>query len=70
MRTKAAQNEALKLRATTLNTVGLAVFGLGALTPVLTGTSAADNAAGIATNCILFYILHLTARFQLRRLED
>lgn len=70
MRTKAAQNEVLKLRATTLNTVCLAFFGLGALTPVLTGTPAADNIAGIALNCVLFYILHLAARFQLRRLED
>jgi hypothetical protein len=70
MSTKASRNEALKLRATTLNTIGLAVLGLGALTPVLTDTPAQDNLAGIAGNCVLFYILHLLAGFQLRDLED
>ncbi len=39
-RSKAARNEGVKFRAGALNTIGLAVLGLGVLTPVISGSFA------------------------------
>lgn len=70
LRSKAARNEERKLQTTTLNTVGLAVFGLGALTPVFAGSSDVNDVGSIALSCLVFYMLHQLARAKLRGLED
>jgi len=67
---KAARNERRKLKASTLNTIGLAIFGLGALTPVVTGSPSNENLGVVAFSSAAFYILHLLARLELRGLED
>ena len=68
--TKAARNERRKLKATTLNTVGLAMFGLGALTPVFTQPSEARDLLTIALSSVSLYVLHELARLVLGGLED
>ena len=69
-RSKAARNEGVKLRATTLNTAGLTVFGLGVLTPLITGSMAPDDIPSVAVNALVAYMLHAIAQLILHGLED
>ncbi|WP_396594203.1 hypothetical protein [Brevundimonas sp. R86498] len=66
---KAARNEQRKLLATTLNTIGLAVFGIGFVTPVL---SAADDGSTLSFLGVwtIFGLAHLVAQRVLRDLEE
>ena len=54
-----------KLQATTLNTIGLTIFGLGVLTPVLTGSLQAEDVARLAISGVVAYILHVTAQLRI-----
>ena len=66
---KSGWNERLKLLATSLNAVGLAVFGFGVLAP---GFSAAADPTGSQTVfCAAILVgLHLSAQWLLRWLRD
>jgi hypothetical protein len=64
---KSARNEGRKLVANTANTLGLAVFGLGVLTPAFAG-----NGSGltIVLSSVIFVMSHAAAHIVLQRLED
>jgi hypothetical protein len=65
---KAGWNERLKLLATSLNAVGLAFLGLGALGPLLSGL---DRPAVQYALCgVISVALHVIAQWVLRWLED
>ena len=66
--TKAAWNERIKLFATSLNAVGLAVVGFGAIGPLL-GGQPVDEVRFI-TSCAIFVAFHLAAHWALKWLED
>ena len=67
---KTARNEQRKLFATTLNTVGLAVFGIGFLTPVFTGNWQTGSSLTSGAVCATLLLLHLLAQRVLRDLEE
>lgn len=67
---KSARNERLKLTATTFNTIGLTAFGVGVLTPLLTGVLTSRSSIGLAFGVVVLYILHRIARSVLLKLED
>lgn len=67
---KTARNEQRKLFATTLNTVGLAVFGIGFLTPVFTGSWRPGAILTSVAVCATLLVLHLLAQRVLRDLEE
>jgi hypothetical protein len=67
-KSKAARNDGRKLLAGTINTVGLAVFGLGFLTPVFTE---ADVSVGrLAASCVIFAAGHVIAHLITLGLEE
>ena len=68
--TKAARNERRKLLASTINTVGLTVFGVGFITPVLAGGLTPSSALTLAASFAILAVSHLMARRLLRGLED
>ena len=65
---KAAKNERRKLTATSLNTIGLTLVGLGVLTPIITGASPVPLTVGVCG--AISVVLHLLARRLLKSLED
>lgn len=67
---KTARNEQRKLFATTLNTVGLTVFGIGFLTPILTGSWDSRAYLTSIAACATATLLHLLAQRVLRDLEE
>ncbi len=67
---KTARNEQRKLFATTLNTVGLTVFGIGFLTPVLTGNWQPSAYLTSVAVCGTLIVAHLLAQRVLRSLEE
>ena len=67
---KTARNEQRKLFASTLNTVGLAVFGIGFLTPVFTGSWRTASSLTSVAVCATLLVLHLLAQRVLRDLEE
>lgn len=66
---KSADNERRKLLANSLNTIGLAAFGLGVLTPAFTqpGDLGLFRVVGSLAILVAF---HLAAQYLLRRLKD
>ncbi len=67
--TKAAWNERYKLLATSLNAIGLAIFGFGALAPPFTDTATGSGVQSVACTA-MSVALHLWAQWFLRWLED
>lgn len=67
---KAARNEQRKLKATTLNAVGLASFGFGVLSPVFAGDLSLELLVKVAAGAALCYILHERAQAAVADLED
>ena len=65
---KAAKNERRKLTATSLNTIGLTLVGLGVLTPIITGVTPVPLTVGVFG--AMSVVLHLLARRPLKSLED
>lgn len=65
---KAAKNERRKLTATSLNTIGLTLVGVGVLTPIITGSNPVPLTAGVCG--VISVVLHLLARRLLKSLED
>ncbi|MEQ7154789.1 hypothetical protein [Brevundimonas aurifodinae] len=68
--TKAAKNERRKLLATTINTVGLTVFAVGFITPMLAGGLTRSSALTLGASFAILAMSHLIARRLLRGLED
>ncbi|WP_425987794.1 hypothetical protein [Brevundimonas sp. TWP2-3-2] len=66
---KAAKNERRKLLATSFNTVGLTVFGLGVVTPLVTAVFPGSPLTIWVCGAISL-LCHLIARRMLRSLED
>ena len=69
-RGKAARNEDRKLVSTTYNAGGLAIFGVGGLTPAVQGALTRHDLIAFAAFLAIFVFLHLQARRVLRGLED
>jgi hypothetical protein len=67
---KAAKNERRKLMATTVNTVGLTVFGVGFITPMLAGGLTPASALTLLASLAILAFSHVVARRLLRGLED
>lgn len=67
---KAARNERIKMLATSFNTIGLAVFGLGVLTPALTADLTDGSAFRFILGTTMLVTFHAVARYSLRFLED
>ena len=67
---KATRTERRKLSAVILNTIGLAIFGIGVITPII--SPAPDNGSVLTFVAFgaIFLIFHLAARRMLRGLED
>lgn len=66
---KTARNEQRKLLAVTLNTMGLAVFGVGFLTPVFSLAPDGSALSFLGVFAILI-VLHVLAQRVLRDLEE
>jgi hypothetical protein len=66
---KSAHNERRKLFATSLNTIGLAVFGLGVLTPAF-GTGEQTSLFRFVGATAILWLFHSVAQSILKRLED
>jgi hypothetical protein len=69
-KSKAAANERMKLAAVTLNTAGLAVFGLSVLSPVFAGQAGKAVLFRMALGIAIFIVLHGFAQLVLGRLRD
>lgn len=67
---KAARNEQRKLRATTINAIGLAFGAFGIIQPIVVGDISADIGAKLAICALIAYILHREASRILEELED
>ncbi len=67
---KAAHNERRKLLATTANAVGLAIFAVGALQPLLSGSLSTLRVLAAALCVMMFVALHLAAQRVLKSLQD
>ena len=67
---KSARNEQRKLLATTFNTAGLAVFGIGFLTPIFSFVPVTAEPVKLALACAIFALLHMGAQRVLRDVEE
>ncbi len=67
---RTARNEQRKLVATTLNTSGVAVLGIGVLTPVFSSSGFHGSPVKFALTCAIFVGLHMFAQRVLRDLEE
>ena len=67
---KGARNERRKLRATTANTIGLAIFAVGFLTPALTTGLGPHEVFKSILSIAISLALHLFAVRLLKRIED
>ena len=67
---KTARNEQRRLLATTLNTIGLATFGVGVLTPFFNQGWRPENLLTAMTVCVILVVLHMVAQRILRDLEE
>jgi hypothetical protein len=67
---KAAKNERRKLTAATVNTVGLTVFGVGFITPMLAGERTRASTLTLGASLAILAFSHVIARRLLRGLED
>jgi NAD(P)H-hydrate repair Nnr-like enzyme with NAD(P)H-hydrate dehydratase domain len=68
--TRAARNERRKLLANSLNTAGLAIFGLGVLTPMITTGLAWSSAFKTTACCAILLVLHSAAQRLMKGVED
>jgi hypothetical protein len=67
---KAAKNERRKLMATTLNTLGLTVFGVGVITQIISEGSKGLSLLTFVQFSAILLVMHLIARRVLKGLED
>ena len=67
---KTARNEQRKLLATTLNTSGLAVLGIGFFTPIFSGVALHGRGFQFFTVWVTMLVLHTAAQRILRNLEE
>lgn len=67
---KTARNEQRKLVATTLNTSGVAVLGIGVLTPLFSIAGFHASPMKIAVTSAIFVVLHMFAQRVLRDMEE
>ena len=67
---KVARNERRKLMATTVNTVGLTIFGVGAVTPLVTSDQPDGSILTFALFTAILLAFHAVARRFLKGLED
>lgn len=67
---KNARNEQRKLRATTVNAVGLAFGAVGVIQPIVVGAFTAETTTKVVICALIAYILHNAAARELGALED
>lgn len=67
---KTVRNEQRKLFATSVNALGLAIFGIGGLTPALTRAPSVGGMTLLLVFSLVAIILHAVAQAVLRGLED
>lgn len=67
---KVARNERRKLRATSLNAIGLAIAAVGVIQPMYSAPFSADLAFRLVASGMIAYLLHERATRWLESLED
>jgi hypothetical protein len=67
---KAARNERRKLRATTVNALGLAVAAVGVIQPAINSVFSPELLLKLAFCGIIAYLFHQAARVELATIED
>ncbi|HWA23991.1 MAG TPA: hypothetical protein VG735_16490 [Caulobacterales bacterium] len=67
---KAARNERTKLRAASMNAIGLGFGAVGAIQPIIVGDVSSLAVIKILVSGLIAYILHLQAVRYLATLED
>ena len=67
---RTVRNEQRKLFATSINAVGLTIFGIGGLTPLLTRAPSAGGMVSLLVSALIAIILHSVAQTVLRGLEE
>jgi hypothetical protein len=67
---KTARNEQIKLRAATLNALGLGFGVVGVVQPIVAGAFTPEAVAKLAITALIAYLFHNRARRDLGALED
>ncbi len=67
---KAARNERRKLRATTVNALGLAIAAVGVIQPAINSVFSQELVLKLAICATLAYVFHQAARAELATIED
>jgi len=67
---KTARNEQIKLRAATLNALGLGFGVVGVVQPVVAGAFTPEAVLKLAITALIAYLFHNRARHELAALED